>query len=127
MKYIRSSSTMWRVTCSFLKYKSDIYRDYVRAQISEIDIITFNGLGSCRMVDYINIRGQFGTNVTVPFWQGDSFSFHTDSTEAHCEFNAKDGSIGSEDNFGLYWTYNNEFRCTESEESTTQYWFGISV
>ena len=115
---------MWRAACSFPKYKSDIYRDYVRVRIKELDILTFNAEGACKKVDHINIRGHKASNITVPFWQSASFSFHTDSTKERCKFNAARDSVNSEDNFGFYHKVNPNFRCTESEDSTTQYWFG---
>ena len=127
MEYIRSSSTMWRATCSFPKYQSDIYSDYVRAQISEVDILKFIGFGLCRAVDHVNIRGNVGVNTTVPFWQVPGFTFHIDSSDHRCKFDARNGCIADEDSFGFYVTTNSAFRCTESDESTTQYWFGANV
>ena len=127
MKHIRSLSTMWRATCSFPMYKTDIRRDYVRAHINEVDMLSFKGLEQCRKVDYINIRGHVGTNVTVAFWQNDIMSFHTDSSKNPCDFNAISGSKENEDNFGFYEAVNHAFRCTESSESTTQYWYGVNV
>ena len=127
MEHIRSASTMWRATCSFPTYKSDIYRDYMRAKLSEIDILVFSGGGTCKTVDNINIRGHEGRKVTVPFYQEGAFPFHTDSTVTHCQFHVTEGSVGSEDNFGYYGSFNRAFRCTESDESTTQYWFGGNI
>ena len=126
MEHIRSSSTMWRATCSFPTYKSDIYRDYVRAQLKDIDILEYKHDEKCRKVDYINIRGFQGWKVTVPFWQV-NYPFHIDSSSSSCEFNARSSSIGSEDNFGYYETVNSAFRCTGSSQNTTQYWFGGNI
>ena len=126
MKSIRSSSTKWRATCSFPTYKSDIYRDYIRAQLKDIDILEYNLDGECRRVDFINIRGNKGWNITSAFWQK-SFPFHIDSSQKPCQFNALNGVILDEDNFGLYYTYSRAFRCTETDGSTTQYWFGGNI
>ena len=126
MKGILSASTMWRATCSFPTYKSDIYRDYVRAQLKDIDILEYNLNAACRRVDYINIRGNKGWNITSAFWQG-AVAFHVDSSLKLCQFNALDGSLPDEDNFGYYYTYNPAFRCTETGGSTTQLWFGGNV
>ena len=127
MEVIRSSSTMWRVTCSFPKYKSDIYRDYLRVELNQVDILQFNGWGDCCYVNHINIRGHVGTNITAPFWQGESTSIHVDSSEKPCQFDARQGSVYDEDNFGYYGGVNAAFRCTESNTSTTQYWLGRNV
>ena len=95
--------------------------------MEQLDLLNFTGVGECRKVDHINIRGHKASNITVPFWQSASFSFHTDSTEKRCEFNATEGSVDTEDNFGFYAQFNRQFRCTESDDSTTQYWFGGSI
>ena len=124
MEQIRLTSTLWRATCSFPVYKSDIFRDYVRAQLQEVDILDYNGKQQCKKVDYINIRGHEASNVSVPFWQHDDNMFHTDSSDQTCAFRASQGSVSSEDNFGTYGNINRKFRCTESDESTTQYWLG---
>ena len=127
MKNVRSSATMWRATCNFPIHKSDIYRDYMRTQISALDFLTFKGVAVCHIVEHINIRGNTGSNTTVGFWQQDGFGLHIDSSELVCKFDARNGSLHDEDNFGHYYTCNNAFRCTESEDSTTQYWFGVNV
>ena len=126
MKDIRTSSTMWRATCSFPTYKSDIYRDYVRAQLKDIDILEFNGDALCRNVDYINIRGNEGSNITSAFWQKTE-PLHIDSARKWCQYDPRNGATPDEDNFGLYKIYNRAFRCTETDGSTTQYWFGGKI
>ena len=65
MRSIRSSSTAWRATCIFPTYKSDITRDYVKAQLQEFDVIEYNGAG-CKTVESINIRGH-GSSSTFAF------------------------------------------------------------
>ena len=127
MKQIRSSSTMWRATCNFPTNTSDIYRDYMRAKIRHIDILQYKGSGKCFTVDFIDIRGHAASTITVPFWQEDGYSFHTDSSHTHCQFNGQKGCVPSEDNFGSYSITNGAFRCTETKSSTTQYWFGAIV
>ena len=126
MKDIRTSSTMWRATCTFPAYKADIYRDYVRAQLKDIDILEFFGHGLCRNVDYINIRGNEGSNITSAFWQGGGI-LHIDSSMRLCQYDAGNGVTPDEDNFGWYRRYNRAFRCTETDGSTTQYWFGGKI
>ena len=127
MMHFRSSSRLWRATCSFSTYKSNIYRDYMRGKIGANDILQYVGDGQCLPIDFIDIRGNRDSNTTVPFWQSDSYQFHTDSTLKLCQFDGFHGSVVNEDNFGYYLSFNSAFRCTESQESTTQYWFGIPV
>ena len=127
MQNIRSLSTMWRATCSFPIRKADIFRDYIRAQLQNIDILTYKDTWKCLEVDYINIRGHEGKHITVPFWQPQDQVLHTDSSVKHCTFDATEGSVENEDNFGLYVSHNVKFQCTESDNSTTQFWLGTNV
>ena len=101
----------------------------MRARLSNVDILNYNGIDAdrCRKVDQINVRGHAGFNITVPFWQGVNEPFHIDTRVQFCEFDAFQGSVGDEDNFGNYMYFNRAFRCTERDESTTQYWFGVDV
>ena len=124
MKDIRSSSTMFRITCSFSKYKSDIYRDYLRAELKHLDFLKFKEKDYCCQVDRINIRGHKGNSTTVAFTQKSEIPFHIDSSKSQCSFDAKGNSVVGEDNFGKYKYTNMQFRCTESAESTTEYWLG---
>ena len=127
MKYIRSSSTMWRATCSFSTYKSNVYRDFMRVNFNEADILELKCLECCHTMEYINIRGHKGSAIKGALWQGDAIALHVDSSKHACKFDAREGSLEDEDNFGHYRRVNQAFRCTESVESTTQYWFGVNV
>ena len=126
MEALRSASTHWRITCSFPVSGVD-YRDYARAKFSDVDMISFKGVGSCKKTEYIDIRGHNCTNCMIPWWQGwvgDNGFFHTDSS-VHCTGRSHfPGSLGSEDNFGHYAIMNKNFRCTKDSESTTNYWIG---
>lgn len=131
MSKLRTKSSHWRVTCGFDKldvgYKGEMrvdYRDYMRGKFSEFDITTYTGKGTCKTVEYINVRG-YGGHETVRMWQmPDSCLLHTDSSAPGCQFNAHSGSKKSEDNFGFYGVSNSNFRCTYGPTATTQYWFG---
>ena len=124
MQHIRSSATLWRATCSFQNYKLGIYRDYMRGKFSKVDILALDCWGCCYTMEYINIRGNAAANITVPLWQGNSGMLHIDSSLKICQYDPRQGSVSDEDNFGYYWTISRAFRCTESDESTTQYWIG---
>ena len=127
MKNILSASTMWRATCSFPIYKSDIYRDYMKAEFKQFNIVDFASAWDCIRIEYINIRGNKGWNVTAPFFQLEGELIHTDSSQRFCEFDGRGGSIYNEDNFGTYIVTNPAFRCTQTANSTTQYWFGGTI
>ena len=123
MESIRKHTTLWRATCGFQKYKID-YRDYIRGNNSDFDIISYAEAGVCKKIEYVNIRGHFASKIAVRFWQDAALILHTDSYNKHCDFDASAGSVYSEDNFGLYQFSNPAFRCTENQDGTTQIWFG---
>ena len=126
MKNIRSRSSHWRATCSFNSKRVIDYRDYMRGKFSGFDIMTFLGDGKCQPVEYVNIRGHAsGSGTTAQFWQMlNSYILHINSESTGCGFKPNIGAIPSEDNFGFYSSPNSNFRCTTSDDSTTQWWFG---
>ena len=125
MVYIKSKSSHWRSTCNFEKDGID-YRDYVRGNFTEFDVISFHGDGQCKKVEQIGIRGHAASQTTVGFWQSENTAYllHTDSSYKGCKFDATEGAVPGENNFGYYATINNLFRCTADQVATTQYWFG---
>ena len=123
MGFFKAQSSHWRATCSFNKVKFD-YRDYVRGNLKDFDIIIYLGSGQCKKIEYINIRGHVGYQTTVPFWQTTNlYMLHTDSTARSCQYGTTNAAH-SEDNFGYYNRINPKFRCTADPTATTQYWFG---
>ena len=124
MTFLKSQSTHWRATCSFENWTVD-YTDYVRGSVKDLDITAYLGDGECKKIEFINIRGHTGYNITVPFWQmKNSHILHTDSAVQRCQFDGRNGAAVSEDNFGHYGGSNSRFRCTSAPTATTQYWFG---
>ena len=129
MTSLKAHSTHWRTTCNFNVHRVD-YKDYVRGNFSEFDIMTYIGDGICKKVEFINIRDNVGAHLTVRYWQiyngGWREILHIDSSTYRpaCEFDASTGSVGGEDNFGFYTTINKQFRCTADRSATTQHWFG---
>ena len=126
MRFLQTHSTHWRATCSYPTHGID-FRDYLRGNFKDFNIVDFLGSGTCKKVEYINIRGHVGTDLTVPFWQKlNTWTLHTDSSFTHCQFKAaKSGAVRQEDNFGWYATaMSTKFRCTHEPQSTTQWWFG---
>ena len=97
----------------------------MRGSFAEADIFTFIGAGQCLKTELVNIRGIIGIHKKVRFWQVlNSYMAHIDSSVKGCSFDSSATSVGSEDNFGYYGTINPKFTCTESDKSTTQWWFG---
>ena len=125
MRSLQVHSTHWRATCSYPTDGID-FTDYLRGNFKDFNIVDFLGDAECKRVEYVNIRGHNGTNLTAPFWTLDS-GLHTDSSEALCELNATDGAVPSENNFGAYATFNPMFRCTQADDSTTQWWLGAHL
>jgi len=127
MSQLSSLSTHVRATTSFDKYGID-FTDYFRAKISDVNILTLLGSPTCKTVEYMNVRGNTVTDLTVAFIQRDGASrinLHVDTSAKHgCHFDATSGAVGSEDNFGIYQSYNTNFRGSASQDSTTQFWFG---
>ena len=127
MRSLQVHSTHWRATCSYPTYGID-YRDYLRGNFKDFNIVDFLGSGECKRVEYVDIRGHNGTNLTVPFWQQkNSWILHIVSSSHRCEFSASVGAVDSEDNFGFYGEINQKFRCTQADNSTTQWWFGAHL
>ena len=121
MTNLRSISTLWRATCDFPIFGTD-YRDYLRADTSSLDLFGSYD-GQCKTVQYIDVAGKSGYQAQVPFYQKVGvFPLHIDISHVDCGFIVNWGS--SEDLFGFYGTKNIHFRCTQKQESTTQYWFG---
>ena len=66
MRFLQGQSTHWRATCSYPINGID-FRDYLRGNFKDFNIIDYVGAGTCKKVEYINIRGHVGTDLTVPF------------------------------------------------------------
>ena len=127
MRSLQVHSTHWRATCSYPTYGID-FTDYLRGNFKDFNIVDFLGHGKCKTVEYVDIRGHNGTNLTVPFWQAKNVSMLcTESYSGFCEFNPTVGAVSSEDNFGFYGAFNPKFRCTQADNSTTQWWFGAQL
>ena len=114
---LKSKTTHWRATCSFLQYVHDIYTDYVRGVFADFDLMG-PFWSECKRISYISLIGKNCSECTSRWWQGYGYSPHTDcscdlETDKCCYF----GGGGSQDNF----------RCTDYSNSTTNYWYGSYV
>ena len=127
MSSLQGHSTHWRATCSYPTYGVD-FRDYLRGNLNDFNVVDYNGSGKCMKVEHVNIRGHMGMHLTARFWQvANTYTLHIDSSSSGCQFDLRSGSVSSEDNFGYAWSINPKFRCTEGPHSTTRWWFGAHL
>ena len=119
-------STHVRATCNFNTETGPLnYTDYLRAKLSDIDVMKSEGINDCKRYEYINIRGHGCSNCTAWFSQSDSVHAHVASYHGlSCIIPGADDSQTMEDYFGFYQTTNHVHRCSSSGKSTTQWWFG---
>ncbi|EDO41111.1 predicted protein [Nematostella vectensis] len=129
MDAIASHSTHWRATAGFPRYGGmRDYRDYMRGNFEQFDVMEYDGAGECKPVEYINIRGYPVVQTEAAFWQRDrKWGLHVDTGHFRCPYQPP-WSIISENNFGFYCegegAMNRNFRGTEDLGATTQWWFG---
>ena len=126
MKSLADHSTHLRATCNFSTDGLQ-YTDYARAKLAGHDI--FGNWTICQMYEYVNIRGINCSNCTALTRQKSNTSWTIRSyrtKEKGCEFDGTQGGIDAEYNFGEYGDgkVNPTHRCTSSNASTTQHWFG---
>ena len=131
MQSIHEDSSKFRITCN---YDTDgvVYRDYLQVANDQINILTHTSGGRCTLVEHIDIQGQSCKYCTASIVQGGKLklSLHFDSYYAQrskCEFKPNGSEYCSgrgEDNFGEYNCVNKDHRCSASQSSTTQIWFG---
>lgn len=126
MRSLQAHSTHWRATCSYPIYGVD-FRDYIRGNFKDFNVVDFSGSGKCMKVEYVNIRGHMRMHLTARVWQSTSVFWHIDSSHSGCQFDPRSGAVSSEDNFGFYLYINPKFRCNEGPHSTTQWWFGAHL
>ena len=124
-------STHVRATCNFNTEELK-YRDYLRAKLNDIDVMRILNFDGCKKYEFISIRGYNCSNCTAQFAQTDNWHAHTDSfygSKIGCQFTSQStGAVklkGGEDNFGWYKVVNPVHRCVSSDDSTTQWWFGV--
>ena len=130
MNAIANRSTHVRATCNFntdeLKYS-----DYLRAKLTDIDVMRLNFDG-CKKYEFISVRGYNCTSCTADFVQRDIWHAHIDSyygPRKGCQCTRiSTGAVEKptgEDDFGMYDTVNTNHSCVSSDDSTTQWWFGV--
>ena len=124
----KDSNSKWRLTCNFDK-DGLVQTDYVRATHSDVPLLhsATSQHNGCKFVEYIDIRNKNScTNCAVFIKHGDSTPIHINSlySKTKCSTDFPGSKPCGEQNFGLYNCVNNKHRCSATEESTTQLWFG---
>ena len=126
MQSLASASTHLRATCNFPD-DGLVYTDYARAKLAGHDLFG-TWQKQCRTYELINIRDIECKDCTAGTWQVQNEMWHINSylsnSYAGCQFNGESGAVYLEQNFGLYNCVNANFRCTSSQNSTTQHWIG---
>jgi hypothetical protein len=125
MHHVKSTTTHWRVTCSFPQYGVNINTDYVRAALADFDLMgTF--WRKCKKVSYISVMGQSCSECTAHWSQGNGNAPHIAADDEKDVCNIKSDKSGN-NYFGAYEKYSATFRCTVNATSTTNYWLGSYV
>lgn len=127
MEELRNLSTHWRSTCNFQSQPVD-FRDYVRAEFKQFDVLTFVAGRICKKMEFMSIRGHACQQCTAAWGQRIHLFLTHRSDVNECERGGTPGHITPEQTFGRYKKgLNRDFRCTAGESATTNYWFGSKL
>ena len=132
MNVTANRSTHVRATCNF-NTEELRYSDYLRARLTDIDVMRLRDFFGCKKYEFISVRGYNCTNCTSDFIQKDIWHAHIDSYYGGARRGCQCTRISAgavelptgEDNFGMYDTVNTNHSCVSSDDSTTQWWFGV--
>ena len=125
MAALKEMTTHWRITCSFPQYGVDTETDYVRAVFADFNLLK-RIKNKCKNVSYISVMGQSCSKCTAQWTHTTYKTPHIAAMQNDSACDIKSDKSGYY-YFGAYFTYNRNFRCTESPKSTTNYWFGSYV
>ena len=129
MTHLLSHSTHFRATCEFNKTFS--HRDYLRGNVSSLDLMAVVWPGECVSFERINIRGIECMDCKAQYWSTIDWHGHIESTVdaqwyCPCANCVKwINNLGSEDSFGSYSVINPAHRCVRNDHATTQWWLGV--
>lgn len=127
MQYLRAKSIMFRATCNYQeKFQTGTLKpDYLRGHLSDVDIIYDDNIESCKRYINVNIRGYECTNCLAHTAHGreSNWHYHLDVTWNVCDFRPP-CEKQNVDSFGMYATIENQSTCTQTQQSTTQWWLG---
>ena len=129
MQDLKAVSSHWRITCNFPVKVFD-RRDYVKGNFSKFNILSFEGRYSCKLMDYINIKGYNCSQCTAAWWQETGSFLHHDLSFGRCSFGKSKPpgiSVWNADYFGYYENRDTSFSCSSEHSSTTNHWFGGTI
>jgi hypothetical protein len=126
---LAASSKRWMVNCN-----ADFTTagDHARATLSNMNPMSFRGGATCIMHESFAVRnnrylGNYCTNCNGRWWGGPNEMLHSDSSTSASScggnFWSGSGTVGSEDNFGGYWSQSPYHPCSTSQYSITSWWF----
>ena len=134
---IKNYSQFLFSTCNF---DLSFSKDFVWLDVDDLentigyDIFSTNNtndgyFGSiCLEAQKINVRNETCQYQSVNVISNETFKhFNILSSSDNCECNLSSGAILNENNFGDYSNINTQFSCSNSNQSTTQWWFGSFV
>ena len=128
MEFLAKHSTHFRVTCNFPQDGMQ-YTDYARANLTDLDLFSdWSRRALCKKYEYINIRGINCSSCTALTKQNQTVAWSVYSGLSKgrgCDFGEVQEVRRGEMNFGEYRSVNPKHRCTSSNASTTQHWFGF--
>ncbi|XP_001630438.2 uncharacterized protein LOC5509929 isoform X2 [Nematostella vectensis] len=128
MKLIRSTAVSYRATCKFLTRANVTSRDYMEGRLSVFDIIEETcEYSCCKTMTYIDIVGHQCTGCALQLLhkRAGTYSWHVHVMPGiACSFNAYRLFDENTELFGFYNPSTPTFLCTDSEDSTTEFWLG---
>jgi hypothetical protein len=126
----QQGAAQWYVTCN--GDMNELKGDHARAKWSTFNILTFSGGGKCVMHEAFAVRnnrrsGARCKNCWGKWWQDTNGALHNDSGNHHSScggprYWAGAYTVGSEDNFGGYWSRSAYHPCSNNDWATTNWW-----
>ena len=91
--------------------------------------MNFEGVYTCKIVDYMNVKTYNCSQCTVAWWQEAGSFLHHDLSLGSCFFEsfAKMISVWDADYFGFYAHTDKSFSCSREDSSSTNHWFGAHI
>ncbi|EDO45121.1 predicted protein [Nematostella vectensis] len=128
MQMIKATAMSYRATCKFLTRANVTDRDYMEGRLSAWDIIEEASDDPypeyCRRLTYVNVEGYSCSDCTMALFQKKG-TWHAHGEMRHgCDFQPPGYNNTAWQVFGWYQPIRSSFLCTDSEDSTTEYWLG---
>ncbi|XP_032242683.2 uncharacterized protein LOC5516850 [Nematostella vectensis] len=124
MQAVKATAVSYRVTCKFLTRKNVTDRDYLEGRLSAWDIIEEESIAACKNVTYVDIEGYSCWDCTLALQQKKG-KWHLCATPlTGCDLRPPEYVSNLWEAFGWYNPMQETFLCTDSLDSTTEYWLG---